>query len=111
MDRESKHKKGWSDERRAAQAERCRANKPWKSSTGPRSEVGKEIVSRNALKHGADSRAFKALRKALKENGKALNRDLNLLYYAQIGLEHENKLKKHSAKSMTTPPPLKRGTK
>lgn len=62
----------WSEERRRKQAERCRANRPWAHSTGPKSAAGKEASSQNALKHGARSEAFKTLRKALKENQKIL---------------------------------------
>jgi len=44
--------KGWDDARRAAQRVRCSNNKPWESSTGPRTETGKAISSQNALRHG-----------------------------------------------------------
>src|SRR5437868_1719201 len=43
---------GWTSERRAKQAERIRAWRPWEMSTGPKTEVGKAVVSRNAWKGG-----------------------------------------------------------
>lgn len=43
---------GWTPERRAAQAERIRRVKPWRKSTGPRTEDGKEAVKNNACRHG-----------------------------------------------------------
>jgi len=44
--------KGWTAERRAAQAARMRARKPWERSTGPRTEAGKARSSRNATGKG-----------------------------------------------------------
>ena len=43
---------GWSPERRARQAKLIRQWRPWEKSTGPRTQVGKEVVSRNAYKGG-----------------------------------------------------------
>ena len=40
--------KQWTDEERAAQADRCRQQQPWKHSTGPKSVAGKRKVSQNA---------------------------------------------------------------
>ena len=45
----------WTKERRRKQAERCRANKPWQQSTGPKTIIGKTITSQNATKHGLRS--------------------------------------------------------
>lgn len=53
-----RHSRGWPPERRAAQAARCRAAKPWRKSTGPKSDAGKKIVSLNAYKHGLRSAAW-----------------------------------------------------
>ena len=40
----------WTAEQRQAQAERCRAHRPWKHSTGPKSVAGKRKVSQNPRK-------------------------------------------------------------
>lgn len=39
---------GWTPQRRAQQAERIRAQKPWLQFTGPKSAQGKAKVARNA---------------------------------------------------------------
>jgi hypothetical protein len=44
------HSNGWTPERRAHQAALIRAWKPWEKSTGPKTEEGKAIVSKNHLK-------------------------------------------------------------
>ncbi len=49
---QAKKGKGWSQERRDAQAKRCKAQKPSRHATGPNTDAGKEIVSQNAYKHG-----------------------------------------------------------
>jgi len=56
--------KGWTEARRRAQAERCRANRPWEHSTGPKSAAGKARSALNAYKHGGDA-AYKALIKEM----------------------------------------------
>jgi len=43
---------GWTPERRAKQAQAIQRWKPWERSTGPVSEEGKAISSRNAFKGG-----------------------------------------------------------
>lgn len=43
---------GWTPERRERQAEAIRRWQPWKSSSGPRTESGKDRSSRNAWKGG-----------------------------------------------------------
>lgn len=58
--RKNKSAKGWSAERRAAQAERCRQNAPWKHATGPKTSRGKARSCLNAYKHGGFAR-YKAL--------------------------------------------------
>lgn len=41
---------GWTQERRARQAALIRTWRPWEKSTGPRTDEGKAVVSRNHLK-------------------------------------------------------------
>ena len=55
-------KSAWTPERRARQAEIIRKTKPWLKSTGPKTEEGKAISSRNALMHPN----IRALRQQLK---------------------------------------------
>lgn len=60
--------KGWTEERRKQQAERCRRNKPWEKSTGPKTSAGKQRSKRNAIKHGRRSLAWKQIRLLCKVN-------------------------------------------
>jgi hypothetical protein len=55
--RSARAKAGWSPERRARQAALIRGWAPWRHSTGPKTEAGKERCSKNALRHGGRSRA------------------------------------------------------
>jgi hypothetical protein len=48
--------KGWTAERRAAQAARMRARKPWERSTGPRTDAGKARSRGNATGKGCRQR-------------------------------------------------------
>ena len=41
---------GWTEERKARQREMIRTWRPWEKSTGPRTETGKQVSSRNAVK-------------------------------------------------------------
>ena len=43
---------GWTQERRARQAELIRQWRPWEKSTGPKTAEGKTVVSQNAYKGG-----------------------------------------------------------
>lgn len=65
-------KKQWTEERRKAQAERCRNKRPWEQSTGPKSEQGKARSSLNAFKHG-NREAFKSGRELVKCHKRFLN--------------------------------------
>ena len=58
--------RGWPEERRLAQAERCRQNTPSAHSTGPKTEAGKAASSANSLKHGLHAADIRAIRKFLR---------------------------------------------
>ena len=62
---------GWTPERCARQAELIRRWRPWEKSTGPRTEAGKAVVSRNAYKGGA-WRLLRELSRALREQNRRL---------------------------------------
>ena len=58
-------------EHRARQAELIRRWKPWEHSTGPRTDEGKQIVSRNADKGGMRA-MLRELRRVLRDQAEAL---------------------------------------
>ena len=62
---------GWTPERRARQAELIRKWRPWKKSTGPKTEAGKVAVSQNAYK-GGTWRMLRELSRALREQNRRL---------------------------------------
>lgn len=45
-------KAGWTSERRARQSKNIQRWKPWQKSTGPRTQEGKAVASRNGWKGG-----------------------------------------------------------
>lgn len=55
---------GWTQERRARQAEAIRRWRPWEKSTGPRTTEGKATASRNAYK-GSEWHAVREISKAI----------------------------------------------
>ena len=70
LPRRSGAKAGWTPERRAAQAALIRRWQPWRSSTGPKTEIGKARCAGNARKHGKRSlatiREFQRIRRVLR---------------------------------------------
>lgn len=63
---------GWTEEKRKAQAERTRAQKPWLATTGPKTLAGKKRSSRNALKHGQRSARTIRFKRILRQARKYL---------------------------------------
>ncbi len=43
----------WTEERKAKMRLQIQHWKPWEKSTGPKTQAGKAVSSRNSLKHGA----------------------------------------------------------
>jgi len=63
---------GWSEQRRRHHREMIRQWKPWLKSTGPKSEKGKAVVSKNAVRHGARSSQVRKVQKIIVEFRKSL---------------------------------------
>jgi len=53
----TKRPKGWTPERRLRQAALIRRWRPWRHSTGPRTESGKAVCGANPTRHGNRSHA------------------------------------------------------
>jgi hypothetical protein len=79
----------WTEERRQAAAARCRANKPWTQSTGPKTVEGKIRSSYNALKTGEFSVDFRHAHQMIK---------LNALFLAELELFAQYDLKRLETK-------------
>lgn len=69
-----KHTKGWTKERRLKQSQRCKQNKPWQHSTGPKTMEGKQAISQNAYKHGMRNAAIRNLLKAMAAQNRFVTR-------------------------------------
>lgn len=54
-------RRAWPPKRRAEQAKRIQAQKPWLKTTGPKTPEGKKTVSRNAYRHGFRSQDMREL--------------------------------------------------
>lgn len=63
---------GWTLERRARQAERIRAWRPWEQSSGPKTDAGKAVVAHNAWK-GGTRQVLRELARALGEQREGLD--------------------------------------
>ena len=61
---------GWTPERRRRQSEAIRRWKPWKESTGPRTEDGKATSSLNAYKHGLRSAENREVERLIAQLGR-----------------------------------------
>ena len=57
----------WTPERRKRQAELIRRWQPWKASTGPKTEEGKDTAKMNATKSGAYSAEMKQFKRLMRE--------------------------------------------
>ena len=95
--------KGWTEERRRAQAERCRANKPWEHSTGPKTAAGKARSSLNAFKHGGDT-AYQEMIKLMLHHNREFMKSAGALTEIELikSLEKQAKRRARTEKYRTT---------
>lgn len=70
--------RGWPPQRRREQAERCRLQRPWRFSTGPRTAAGKYVSRFNGIKHGKRMYVWRELRRVLARHRRFL-RDIKRL--------------------------------
>lgn len=69
---------GWTPEKRARASALTKKQKPWLTTTGPKTQRGKDTAKMNALKHGLRSEDYRELLKLLRvqaEFVKSMNRD------------------------------------
>jgi hypothetical protein len=64
--------RGWTQERRLAQANNIAGTKPWKNSTGPKSEEGKARSALNSYKHGLRGGLLRKASELLSANNKLM---------------------------------------
>lgn len=69
---QSKTINGWTSARRRQQSEAIHRWKPWRYSTGPRTEEGKARTKLNGQVHGARSAAMDALSAAIASSNRML---------------------------------------
>ncbi|NCO04074.1 MAG: hypothetical protein GW903_07775 [Alphaproteobacteria bacterium] len=97
----------WTPERRAAQAERIRKNKPWEKSTGPKTQKGKNRSKYNALKNARHAAFFRHAYEMIEHNKEFLR--LYRKFHFEYGTLHtllalnaqKNELKTNHDKSIT----------
>lgn len=68
----------WPLKRRLAAAARCRVQKPWLFSTGPKTAAGKAVSRYNAVTHGATAAHWRRLVRALRKQRDFINK-INLM--------------------------------
>ena len=69
---------GWTPARRKKQAEMIRKWQPWKHSTGPKTEAGKQQSCRNAYKHGGRCASTRQIHRLMAEYAR-MEREARLL--------------------------------
>jgi len=74
--RRKRGQRSWTPAQRHAAAMRIRAQKPWRHSSGPKTNTGKARSSLNRYKHGMKSRLMAELNAALRDQNRYL-RDIN----------------------------------
>lgn len=98
--------KGWPPKRRAEQAARLRRTKIWLKSTGPKSTLGKKRVSKNAYKHGMDTKEcmlqMKILRLLLKVQRASFKEIRRKHYFDYILFCKQIKMAKAKAKAKSS---------
>ncbi len=68
----TRHRNGWTPERRARQAEMIRSWRPWAHSTGPKTAAGKARTRLNAQTHGFRGERGRIFHAAIREQRKLL---------------------------------------
>jgi hypothetical protein len=68
-----KKRRAYPPKHRAHLAQKARENKPWRASTGPKTETGKATSAQNATKSGLYSTEINALRVLLRRHAKILS--------------------------------------
>ena len=98
--------RNWNKSQREAQANAIRRWKPWLSATGPRTAIGKNVASRNSLKHGCSTRWIFELRcmerraKLLQARSLAIADDVEILRLKVSKMVAETAFKRRRANEM-----------
>lgn len=64
--------RNWTPEARKAQSEAIRRWKPWKNSTGPKTQAGKNVCRLNAITHGGHTANMNEIRSLLRRQARLL---------------------------------------